>query len=154
MNIQTVHIAQFYPTLSSVAQDSVFGANTATAVRSFQRLFNLTADGIVGPATWNKLYQVYQTLQSGDSPSGGSGSNPIPWPGVYLRQGSTGSNVSTLQRLLNNARNTYAQLPFLSVDGIFGANTNNAVRIFQRAAGLTVDGIVGPNTWNALARLA
>ena len=109
---------------------------------------------IVGPATWNKLYQVYQTLQSGDAPANDTSGGAIPWPGVYLRQGSTGSNVATLQRLLNNARGTYAQLPLLSVDGVFGANTNNAVRLFQRAVGLTVDGIVGPATWNALARLA
>ena len=151
------YIAQFYPNVPSVSQDSVFGSNTANAVRNFQRQFNLTADGVVGPATWNKLYQVYRTLQSGEGQSNDgdtSGSGAIPWPGVYLRQGSTGSNVSTLQRLLNNARNTYAQLPLLSVDGVFGANTNNAVRLFQRAAGLTVDGIVGPTTWNALARLA
>jgi len=148
------YIAQFYPNIPSVSQDSVFGSNTASAVRSFQRQFGLTADGVVGPATWNKLYQVYRTLQSGDGPTGDtSGSGIIPWPGVYLRQGSTGGNVSTLQRLLNNARNNYAQLPLLSVDGVFGVNTNNAVRLFQRAVGLTVDGIVGPATWNALARL-
>ena len=142
------YIAQFYPNVPSVSQDSVFGSNTANAVRNFQRQFGLTADGVVGPATWNKLYQVYQTLQSGESPS-----NNSAWPGVYLRQGSTGSNVSALQRLLNNARNTYTQLPLLRVDGVFGANTNNSVRLFQRAVGLTVDGIVGPATWNALARL-
>ena len=151
------YIAQFYPTVPSVSQDSVFGANTASAVRSFQRQFGLTQDGVVGRATWNKLYQVYQTLQSGEAPSGGntgSGSGVIAWPGVYFRQGSTGGYVATLQNLLNNARNTYAQLPFLRVDGVFGANTNNAVRLFQRAAGLAVDGIVGPSTWNSLALLA
>lgn len=151
------YIAQFYPTVPSVSQDSVFGANTASAVRSFQRQFGLTQDGVVGRATWNKLYQVYQTLQSGEAPSGGntgSGSGVIAWPGVYFRQGSTGGYVATLQNLLNNARKTYAQLPLLAVDGVFGANTNNAVRLFQRAAGLAVDGIVGPSTWNSLALLA
>ena len=151
------YIAQFYPTVPSVSQDSVFGANTSSAVRSFQRQFGLTQDGVVGRATWNKLYQVYQTLQSGEAPSGGntgSGSGVIAWPGVYFRQGSTGGYVATLQNLLNNARKTYAQLPLLTVDGVFGANTNNAVRLFQRAAGLAVDGIVGPSTWNSLALLA
>ncbi len=149
------YIAQFYPSVLTVTQDSVFGSGTANAVKSFQTQFGLTADGVVGPATWNKLYQVYRTLQNGEPSSGGSsGSNKPAWPGVYLRQGSTGSNVVTLQNLLNNARRTYAQLPYLTADGIFGANTNNAVRLFQSAAGLTVDGIVGPTTWNALTALA
>lgn len=146
------YIAQFYPNVPGVTQDSVFGSGTANAVRKFQTLFGLTADGIVGTSTWNKLYQVYQTLQSGKTtPEGG---NNIAWPGVYLRRGSTGNNVIILQGLLNNARNTYAQLPYLTVDGIFGAGTDNAVRLFQRAAGLTVDGIVGPSTWNALTKLS
>ncbi len=148
------YIAQFYPNIPSVTQDSVFGSGTANAVRSFQSQFGLTADGVVGPATWNKLYQVYRTLQNDEPSSGGGSSNKPAWPGVYLRQGSTGSSVSTLQTLLNNARSTYAQLPYLTVDGVFGANTNNAVRLFQRAAGLTVDGVVGPSTWNALTALA
>lgn len=145
------YTAQFYPSVQSVTQDSVFGSVTANSVRSFQRLFGLTADGVVGRNTWNKLYQVYRTIQ-GDEPGEG-GVNPSPWPGVYLRQGSRGSEVVTLQNLLNNARSTYPQIPFITVDGVFGVNTDNAVRIFQRAAGLTVDGVVGPATWNALTAL-
>ena len=145
------YTAQFYPSVQTVTQDSVFGSVTANSVRSFQRLFGLTADGVVGRNTWNKLYQVYRTIQ-GDEPGEG-GVNPSPWPGVYLRQGSRGSEVVTLQNLLNNARSTYPQIPFITVDGVFGVNTDNAVRIFQRAAGLTVDGVVGPVTWNALTAL-
>lgn len=35
--------------------DGIFGANTISAVRNFQRSFGLTPDGIVGPATWKAL---------------------------------------------------------------------------------------------------
>ena len=33
--------------------DGVFGSQTQSAVRRFQRRFNLEADGIVGPMTWH-----------------------------------------------------------------------------------------------------
>ncbi|MGO0881867.1 peptidoglycan-binding domain-containing protein [Clostridioides difficile] len=39
----------------SVSIDSVFGSNTYNAVASFQRKYGLSADGMVGPATWDKL---------------------------------------------------------------------------------------------------
>lgn len=36
--------------------DGKFGANTVAAVKNFQRMSNLTADGIIGSDTWAKLY--------------------------------------------------------------------------------------------------
>ena len=58
--------------------------------------------------------------------------------------GSKGSDVTELQKLLNN--NGYN----LTVDGIYGANTQAAVKDYQQKNNLTVDGIVGNNTWGAL----
>lgn len=61
-----------------------------------------------------------------------------------LSYGSQGSDVTELQKLLNN--HGYG----LAEDGIFGENTKNAVTDFQKNKGLTVDGIVGTNTWGTL----
>lgn len=65
-----------------------------------------------------------------------------PWP--LVRRGDQQHPVKTLQYLLRGrGRN-------LTVDGVFGPDTDAAVRAFQQQKGLAVDGIVGPNTWSAL----
>ena len=61
-----------------------------------------------------------------------------------LKKGSQGSDVTELQKLLN--QNGYN----LAEDGIFGNNTLSAVKDYQQKNGLAVDGIVGTNTWGAL----
>ncbi|NES04852.1 MAG: peptidoglycan-binding protein [Okeania sp. SIO2F4] len=62
-----------------------------------------------------------------------------------LRNGSNGSDVTLVQRLLNNAG--YGSLV---EDGIFGVSTDAALKQFQKDRNLTVDGIVGSQTWGAL----
>lgn len=37
--------------------DGIFGPNTETAVKNFQRYRELTPDGIVGPRTWERLFR-------------------------------------------------------------------------------------------------
>ena len=44
----------------------------------------------------------------------------------------------------------YPEIPPVTMDGVFGADTRAAVTAFQRKDGLVPDGIVGLNTWNAL----
>jgi peptidoglycan hydrolase-like protein with peptidoglycan-binding domain len=65
-----------------------------------------------------------------------------PYP--LTRQGDQGHPVRTLQQLLR------ARGHSVTVDGIFGPQTDAAVRAFQQQKGLAVDGIAGPNTWSAL----
>lgn len=64
-----------------------------------------------------------------------------------LRRGSDNNFVFLLQFILNQYGNN------LTVDGIFGSNTERAVRTFQQNNGLSVDGIVGQNTWRTLLNL-
>ena len=56
-----------------------------------------------------------------------------------LRKGDRGEEVKVLQSLLN-----------ITIDGIFGKDTEAAVIKYQRTHGLTPDGIVGAKTWGEL----
>jgi peptidoglycan hydrolase-like protein with peptidoglycan-binding domain len=105
--------------------DGIFGPRTQLATRSFQSSVGLSADGIIGPRTWTAL------LSAGSRPT--------------LRNGSTGNDVRRLQRAL-----TAALGRTVTIDGIFGSQTDQAVRDYQRSRGLAVDGIVGAQTWDAL----
>ncbi|WP_290771034.1 D-Ala-D-Ala carboxypeptidase family metallohydrolase [Anaerofustis sp.] len=40
-----------------IASDGIFGTATYNATKNFQKKSNLTADGIIGKATWKKLYK-------------------------------------------------------------------------------------------------
>ncbi len=52
-------ISGAYPLIPKIAEDGIFGANTAEAVRVFQSVFNLPANGIVDYPTWYKISQIY-----------------------------------------------------------------------------------------------
>ena len=64
-----------------------------------------------------------------------------------LKNGSRGTQVKTLQRLLNSMFYDCG-----TVDGIWGKKTNKAVLAFQEDKGLEADGIVGAKTWAALLK--
>ena len=55
-------LARAYP-LPRVTVDSIYGPATENAVQAFQRLFGLTADGIVGPRTWERLVGIRLLLR-------------------------------------------------------------------------------------------
>lgn len=44
---------------SKLAIDGIFGPGTQSAVRAFQKKYDLKVDGIVGPQTWKKLRELY-----------------------------------------------------------------------------------------------
>ena len=71
---------------------------------------------------------------------------PAPHPDrAHLKPGDSGGDVSVLQKALNNHGE------HLTVDGIFGLNTERAVRAFQGQSGLETTGEVDSGTWSALS---
>lgn len=133
--------ARIYTGINAQTVDSVYGNNMTNAVRRFQRQFSLSADGILGQNTWNKIVAVHNAIAAG-SPTHVT----TQYPGVPLRVGSSGDYVRFVQSYLNGIQGR----PLLTVDGIYGQNTARVVGQFQATVGLSVDGIVGSATWAAL----
>lgn len=78
-------IGEYYPNIPPLSQDGIFGSGTRQAVIAFQQSKNLAADGIVGPRTWNALYETYRGINQ-NVPSPGPDSDVIRY---VVRSGDT-----------------------------------------------------------------
>ena len=156
--VQTMlnRISQDYPAIPKIwPPAAVFDANTETAVRKFQQIFNLTVDGIVGKATWYKMIFLYNAINDlSELVSEGQRFYRVnfQYPGIISR-GQRGEAVSALQYMLSLIGEFYDVIPPVQVDGVYGADTEAAVRAFQQAAGLPADGVAGEQTWIMVYRV-
>ena len=105
--------------------DGVAGDATYNALVKFQSDNGLTADGMAGQSTLDKLHTT-------------DTNKPI------LQLGSTGKYVIELQTKLIKLGYSCGDT---GADGVFGDDTYRAVRMFQQNNNLSVDGKVGPATW-------
>lgn len=128
-----------------IAVDGNFGAGTDTATRAWQTAHGITADGIVGPATWAKV-GVKTVSDITPPPAGlvalglGLGTPPAPTSGYpTLQLGSTGPDVVRWQQIVGVS----------PADGEFGPITKAATMKWQTNHGIAPDGVVGPMTWKA-----
>ena len=59
MQMQLNTIAGDYTAIPTIRVDGVYGSETANAVKTFQKIFNLPQTGEVDFATWYKISQIY-----------------------------------------------------------------------------------------------
>lgn len=146
-------ISQSYPAIAKVPKaDGIFGPKTESSVRSFQRIFGLEPDGIVGKATWYELIRLYTAIQQlSELKSKGQQFYSVSWayPSA-LRQGDRGQSVRQLQYMLTMLSEFISQFPPLEVDGIFGPATQQSVLAAQRYFELEETGVVDPSTWDRI----
>ena len=118
--------------------DGKYSTGTQSAVTEFQSRNGLTADGIAGRATQDKLYSASAQPKTVSASATESGY-------TLLKEGASGLEVRKLQGRL-------AELGYYAggVDGIYGSTTTSAVKAFQRANGLSGDGQAGTQTQTKL----
>ncbi len=123
-------ISEYYPTVPAPAQDGIFGPGTRQAVVAFQRAMQLSQDGIVGAATWKKLYEVYRGIVQNVPGSGGG----TP-PGTGGQPGSGPSGEGTREYVVRSGDSLWliAQRYNTTVDAIKKANglTSNLIQVGQ-----------------------
>lgn len=150
---QLNRISQNYPAIPKINPvDGYFNKTTEDAVKVFQRVFNLTPDGIVGKATWNKLSQIYVGIKKlGELESEGEEIKiPEKPPTTVLKPGATGEIVKLAQFFLACIAVFYDEIPPIKITGVYDEATIDAVKQFQKRFGLDPDGIVGKKTWSKL----
>ncbi len=112
--------------------DGDFGAATTAAVIAFQKSVGLTPDGIYGPQTDSKLFEVVV----GTPPPATN-----DWP-------INGYNATT--RLTKDVQAALIKAGFdlgsFGADGVYGKDTSIAVAKYQKSQSLDADGIYGPMT--------
>ena len=146
-------IAQNYPAIPKIpAVDGIFGSRTEASVIAFQRIFGLTPDGIVGPGTWYELVRLYTAVTDlAELRSQGQQFYSISWsPPNGLGPGDTGDKVRFLQYMLSVLSSSIAEIPPVTVDGIYGKGTRASVLAAQRFFRLPETGSVGVQTWDLI----
>ena len=143
------YLAEFYSEIPQIAIDGIYGRDTESAVKAFQRLFDLPITGVVDLPTYDVLYRTYLGFIN-NIPFKYLDGEIYPYPGIPLRLGSESEVVRLLQEYLNYISQFFPQIPSVSPTGYFGQRTSEAVVAFQRINGLEPSGTVGAATWNAI----
>lgn len=155
LQIRLNRISDNYPSIPKIAiPDGVFSFDTEDAVKRFQEVFGLNADGVVGRSTWYAVRFIYNAVKR---------LNELDSEGIKLSEvtdqyedsrseGDTGVEVQNIQYLLSYLSAFYSQIPSVSIDGIYGPATVAAVSAFQRAFDLPITGETDRATYDALYR--
>ncbi len=146
-------IAQNYPAIPKIASvDGIFGSRTEASIRAFQQIFGLSADGIVGPATWYAIVRLYTAVTDlSELRSQGQQFYAINWQAPNaLSSGDTGEKVRLLQYMLSVLSAYIPSIPPVNTDGIYGPQTRAAVLSVQRRFNLPETGNVDTATWDEI----
>jgi peptidoglycan hydrolase-like protein with peptidoglycan-binding domain len=143
-------IGDNYPAIPKISNvDGVFSTETEAAVKAFQKVFGLTADGIVGTATWYKIKYIYNSVKGlGELFSEGISLEELENPfEAAWKEGDFGAWVRLIQYYVRALSCYYNLTPRIEMTGRFGPETTAAVKKLEAIYGFPQDGVVDVQNW-------
>ncbi|MGN0622091.1 MAG: peptidoglycan-binding protein [Porcipelethomonas sp.] len=140
------NISHFNKRIPMIVPDGIYGPQTAAAVGSFQREYDLPVTGETDDVTWKKLVQVYFDFN-----------NDTVLLEVFpkdfeLFPGDEGIIVYIIQTILEALRRRFDNIPAIVINGVYDKDTQNAISTFKVIAGLENNHPgIDTETWNRMA---
>ena len=156
IQVELNRISENYPAIPKIPNENgIFDLATESAVREFQKIFDLSVTGEVDKATWYRIKQYYSGVKSlSDLISEGVTIQEAQRPyEEVLKVGSVGIGVSTIQYYLAVISYFLGNIPLIPLNGVYDEETADAVRQFQAYYGLSVTGEVDIETWDTLREI-
>lgn len=132
--------------------DGVYGPATTAAVKAFQKSVGITVDGVYGPVTDSHLFGT-PAPQASHPSAVRAPAFPLP-NGSYF--GPRAGGVQSVSGYFSHQADLKVWQQrmkdrgwILTVDGLYGPQTEGVTKAFQAEKHLAVDGLIGPATWSA-----
>lgn len=143
--------------------DGRFGPDTRAKTITWQRNHGLSADGVVGPKSWQKAIELHllntasaavsDSVAKGgpvsQAPAAKSLSTPAKGPASGVAHASPAAGTLIKQGSAGNAVKAWQKIVGTKDTGIFDATLVQLTKTWQTQHGLKADGVVGPMTWAA-----
>lgn len=156
LQVELNRISTNYPAIPKIVPaNGIFGESTTEAVRTFQSVFNLPVTGIVNKATWYQIKYIFTAVKHlAELTSEGLTAEEVAnrWD-EDLRKGDYGQTVRALQYHLNVIAYFNPEIPLVTANSVFDAETEAQVKAFERFYGLNPDGVVDFRTWQLITKI-
>ncbi len=144
-------ISFFDNRIERIVPDGIYGGQTESSVRSFQRSNNLRETGVVDNDTWDKITEVYEDIVRKNREAVGlelAEDTALP-----IRVGSEARSLYVIQAMLLALSEVFDNLGGVEVTGIYDYSTQSAVRDIRILNGLEPDADIDREFVNRLVKL-
>lgn len=158
---QLNRVSRNYPAIPKVNPvDGIFGRQTENSVKTFQRVFNLVVDGIVGRATWYKLSAIYTAVtklaELDQEPVSSIYIDDLKYadfdgspPEIRIEYGEASAGVKEFQYYLNEIALAYG-LSVNPINGIYDEETKITLLEFFKEFDIKGSEGIDSEVWKAV----
>ncbi|MBQ8588373.1 MAG: peptidoglycan-binding protein [Clostridia bacterium] len=144
-------ISFFDENIERVIPDGIYGEQTASSVRSFQRNNNLYETGSVDNDTWDKIIEVYDRIIEENKRN--VLVQIIDEGAIPFTVGDGGASLYVIQAMMLALAEYFENIDSVDVTGVFDAKTQKAAEQIQIISGITPNAQIDRIFINALAEL-